>query len=173
MANLVQIGTRTELGFKRTICGCTLCVTNCRFIPGFLIPADLERLMPDEHPHEWAETNLLASPGALVMKDGQTYRIPTLVPKTKPDGTCINLTDTGKCAIHEVSPFGCAFFDHTMSKAEGDRLLHPALREIALAWSHTSLYSVTWTYLNSKGLVQKHSTELRAKMAHYLERKGW
>jgi len=37
---------------------------NCRFMPGFLIPADLTRIIPPgADPVIWAEANLLASPG--------------------------------------------------------------------------------------------------------------
>src|SRR5208337_1439820 len=66
--------SRTEFGLERTACGCGACVTNCRFMPGFLIPSDLERMIPaGVDPYLWADKNLLASPGALVMKDGETF----------------------------------------------------------------------------------------------------
>ena len=35
---------RTEFGFERTACACSECAINCRFIPGYLIPADLDRI---------------------------------------------------------------------------------------------------------------------------------
>jgi len=35
---------RTEFGSARTACSCANCSINCRFIPGYLIPADLERI---------------------------------------------------------------------------------------------------------------------------------
>src|SRR6266446_1724770 len=104
--------TRTEFGLERTTCACEVCKTNCRFMPGYLIPSDLDRMIPiGVDPLTWAEMNLLASPGALVMKNLQFFRIPTLVPSTKADGSCINLTPEGLCSIHETAPFGCAFFD--------------------------------------------------------------
>jgi hypothetical protein len=35
---------RSEFGFFRTVCACAGCVLNCRHLPGYLIPADLERI---------------------------------------------------------------------------------------------------------------------------------
>ena len=35
---------RTEFGVARTVCACSDCVANCRFVPGALIPADLNRI---------------------------------------------------------------------------------------------------------------------------------
>lgn len=96
---------RTEFGFPRTTCGCADCEVNCRYMPGFLIPADLERMIPEgADPFVWAEKNVLASPGALAMQGGKTFRIHTLVPATKKDGSCIHLAEDGRCLIHEVSP---------------------------------------------------------------------
>ncbi len=103
---------RLEFGSKRTICSCKVCRKNCEVMPGFLLPSDLDRMVPaDTEPFTWAETNLLASPGALVMKGNTYFRIPTLVPATTSTGSCKNLTSEGLCAIHDISPFGCAFFD--------------------------------------------------------------
>src|SRR5262245_26676119 len=104
---------RTEFGVPRSTCDCVECVMNCRYMPGHLIPADLDRLLEGvADPGKWAEDNLLASPGALAMNTttGRTFRIRTLVPAVKPDGSCIHLTEDRKCAIHENAPFGCAFF---------------------------------------------------------------
>jgi hypothetical protein len=71
-------------------------------------------MMPhDADPFERAEENLLASPGARVMDvaTGRQFRVGTLVPAKKADGSCIHLGEDGKCAIRAVAPFGCAFFD--------------------------------------------------------------
>src|SRR5258708_24937566 len=60
----------TEFGYARTICACHDCAAGCRHLPGYLIPADLERLhnylAPAEDLLAWARGHLLASPGALV-----------------------------------------------------------------------------------------------------------
>jgi hypothetical protein len=35
---------RTEFGFTRTVCACDRCIRYCQHLPGYLIPADLERI---------------------------------------------------------------------------------------------------------------------------------
>jgi hypothetical protein len=35
---------RTDFGFRRIECACSACVRNCYFLPGYLIPADPERI---------------------------------------------------------------------------------------------------------------------------------
>ena len=58
---------RTEFGAERTSCACEACRRCCRFLPAWLIPSDLERMIPaGADPSQWAEANLLASPGPLV-----------------------------------------------------------------------------------------------------------
>ena len=69
---------------RRTVCACEPCTRYCHHLPGYLIPADLERihqqLAPGEDLESWARWHLLASPGALVLRRGEVLRIPTLVP---------------------------------------------------------------------------------------------
>jgi hypothetical protein len=156
---------RTEFGLERTVCGCEVCKTNCRNMPGFLIPTDLARMIPAGiDPLTWAETNLLASPGALVMKGAQLFRIPTLVPSTKSDGSCINLTAEGLCSIHENAPFGCAFFD---CGPERNQLSHSGLTAVYASIfdsMNASLYRQLWLHLSERGLVQQRAEVLREKM---------
>jgi len=151
---------RTEFGAQRTECACKLCVLNCKVRPGALIPADLDRMIPkwaDDNPDEkhdlltWAESNLLASPGAIVSKDGELFRISSLVPATREDGSCINLTADGRCSIHETAPFGCAFFD-CKSDPRDQTLMRATLNATweALADSST-LYAVIWEHLWKMG----------------------
>ncbi len=160
---------RTEFGLERTICDCKVCRTNCLYMPGFLIPTDLDYMLPaGVDPLVWAETNLLASPGALVMKGLQTFRIPTLVPAVKADGSCINLTPEGLCSIHDISPFGCAMFD---CGPERNQLSHSGLNAVyhAIFVNPVSLYRRIWTHLAERGLVQQAAEVLRAKMRKELE----
>src|SRR5262249_50868590 len=82
---------RTELGFERTVCDCSACKINCKFIPGFMLPSDIRRIA--EHlgysdPVGFALDNLLASPGGIVMDHGQIRRIRTLTPARRKDGAC-------------------------------------------------------------------------------------
>lgn len=154
---------RTECGVPRTNCSCETCIENCRVMPGFLIPEDLDRLVPvHTSMYEWAEQNLLASPGAVAIKDGEMFRIPTLVPATKSDGSCIHLSPEGKCGIHDNAPFGCAFFD---CGPEPRGLVERGMARICEAMDDiTSKYAQLWIHLSFKGLEQRPPEELRAKM---------
>jgi hypothetical protein len=161
---------RTEFGSPRTTCSCEVCTNNCRHMPGFLIPADLDRMIPSNmEPLPWAEMALRASPGALVMNSatGALFRIPTLVPK-KVEAGCVFLLDTPQgqsCAIHEISPFGCAFFDCSPRSANTDHLTHEGILAVAQAWHQASLYQRIWHHLFDKGLTAQSPEENRRQMA--------
>jgi hypothetical protein len=153
---------RTEFGVPRTTCNCNACVKNCLHMPGFLIPADLERLAPSVDLFGWAEQNLLASPGALAMKDGQFFRIPTLVPAVKADGSCIHLHN-GQCGIHENAPFGCAFFD---CGPERPGIVQQSILAVFKEFcDETSLYRLVWFHLFNSGHRQSAPEVLRKRMA--------
>jgi hypothetical protein len=156
---------RTEFGFTRTVCGCEVCVRNCVYMPGFLLPADLDRMMPKGvEPHKWAEKALLASPGALVASGTDLFRIPTLVPATKANGECMHL-DGKLCGIHSIAPFGCAFFDCQDRPERDDPLSLAGLRTIMDAWRDPqSLYRRIWVHLAYKNLMQQKAEVLRQRM---------
>ena len=157
--------TRVEFGRERTKCGCRDCRINCQFMPGYLIPSDLERMIPAGiDPYQWADTNLSASPGALVSQSGRQFRIHTLVPAAKPDGSCIHLQD-GLCNIHAVSPFGCAFFDCRSLAA--DSLSAFGLSAIYAA-GPDSLYHRLWGHLWATGCRAPGPEVARARMAKAL-----
>jgi hypothetical protein len=102
---------RTAFGVPRTRCGCEECVAYCKHLPGYLIPEDLGRMVPEGHdPLEWAREHLRASPGAVVADraGGRRWRIPTLVPARAASGACIFLDEHDCCSIHVDAPFGCA-----------------------------------------------------------------
>lgn len=158
---------RTEFGFQRTSCVCRVCVDNCKFMPGYLIPADLIRLIPEGiEPLAWAEQNLLASPGAVLRgRDGKHYQVPTLVPATKPDGSCIHLDENERCKIHQIAPFGCAFFSCIQTKAQGDEISLRGLLTIIEAWQNpVSLYPAIWKHLDAKGLRSPKAQEKLRRM---------
>lgn len=160
---------RVEFGVKRTECGCASCSLNCCFMPGYLIPSDLDRLIPfGVDPLAWAETQLLASPGALVARQGQRFRIRTLVPAVDAAGACIHLTAKGRCAIWRVSPFGCAFFDCGPDpRVEASCR---ALMAVADEWGKPdSLYTHIWLHLQARGLVQFSPEVLRERMRVAIE----
>lgn len=153
---------RIEFGLPRTECTCRTCRRNCMFMPGFLIPADLTRMIPtDAEPFHWSETNLLASPGALAMKDGEFIRIRTLVPASKEDGSCIHYRQR-RCQIHEISPFGCAFFD---CGPERENVSRKGLIAVMEAWREkNSLYAQIWNHLHSLGKCRESAEVLRERM---------
>jgi hypothetical protein len=135
---------RTEFGFRRTVCACHECTLNCRYLPGYLVPTDLERiqlyLSTRQDLLAWARQHLLASPGALVLHKGQVVRIPTLVPARRADGACTFLTGDDRCAIHPMAPFGCAFFDAHQPLAEADRRSKWGLQSVLEAWNKSRPY---------------------------------
>ena len=107
--------------FQRTICACRLCTINCEHMPGALAPGDLPPIAAhlgytdiDRFAHEC----LLASDGAKVgAADGRVIYLPTLVPSLGPDNAC-RFLNTGRCTIHAISPFGCAYIDAHMPDTE-------------------------------------------------------
>jgi Fe-S-cluster containining protein len=160
-------GIRSEFGFERTVCACAECVINCHFIPGYLIPADLERVaarLGYDDPIEFAVNNLLASPGATVLDGGRVRQIPTLVPARREDGSCLFLDGQNRCTVHDVSPFGCAFFDVHQSKEESDRRSSYGLAQIDLAWRGGHLYAQLWLLLEMLGLMAPPPAAARARM---------
>jgi len=67
---------RTEFGVARTECACRLCVANCRFIPGALIPADLHRIaeyLNESDLTRFAFDNLLFAVAVLVVAFSPKY----------------------------------------------------------------------------------------------------
>ncbi|HEX8520617.1 MAG TPA: hypothetical protein VF669_00090 [Tepidisphaeraceae bacterium] len=115
--------SRTEFGFSRSVCACRRCAISCEHVPGALAPGDVERMaafIGAQDVFAFARDHLLASEGVAVVTDrGDRVTLRTLVPATEPDGSCKFLKG-GRCTIHEVSPFGCAFIDaHQSDEACG------------------------------------------------------
>jgi hypothetical protein len=133
-----------------------------------LIPADLARIAAFQEPGmdvlAWAQRHLLASPGALVARHGNLFRIATLVPARRDDGACLFLTPEGSCRIHSVAPFACAFFDDHMSRAEADRRSARGLMDILQAFQGDTLYARVWTMLQEAGRVAPAPEDARRNM---------
>lgn len=143
---------RTTFGFNRTECACEECALNCRFIPGYLIPTDLAAIADHlgyENLITFALENLLASPGATVMANGELFQIPTLVPARQANGACKFLTADNRCAIHAVSPYGCSHFDVHQSNGEADERSLMGLSAIAREWNAGRLYAQLWAILHA------------------------
>ena len=150
--------TRSEFGFKRTVCACDECTHHCRVIPGYLVPSDIERISRHlEYTNlvRFAFENLAASPGATVMnsQDGRIFRIPTLVPQRGAHRAC-QFLQNGNCRIHQVSPYGCAMFDAHQSHAEANGRSARGLQEIAGEWAKgaRSIYVCVWKMLDEAGV---------------------
>lgn len=116
--------------FTRTTCACARCVRCCKEQPGPLAPGDFERIVEHfrEHEqltHEQAERKvrkqLCAAPGALVHEflTLNTVRVGSITPRSR-KGRCVFLTENNRCSIHEVAPFGCAYFDPHMPDEVAD-----------------------------------------------------
>jgi hypothetical protein len=177
---------RIFMGHCRTTCKCELCAINCRFIPGYLLPEDLDtiptfhgaNLNPfldwhhqDASFRQFILTNLLASPGALVLKDGRFFRIQTLVPARKDNGWC-RFFDGKLCKIHPVAPFGCAFFDAHQKQSESNTISAKGLEIIAGLWEDQphSLYCQVWNDLHRQDLRAPAPEECRDRMGEELEK---
>lgn len=152
----IELPVREEFGFKRTTCDCRECTINCEYVPGYLVPADLNRIQAyvggPKKIVAWARTRLLASPGAIVRRvGGEPFRIPTIVPARQLNGHCIWL-ENSRCSIHPVSPFGCAFADSHMSDEEGMKVSGAGLRDILRDFNRAGPYSSLWKTLAHLGL---------------------
>lgn len=168
-AALIQIEKRAEFGFARTECACAECAAHCHFIPGYLVPQDLERMSRSlgyTNLVRFAFENLFASPGATVMNsEGRVFQIPTLVPRRKQNGSCVFLLNH-RCAIHAVSPYGCAMFDAHQSDEEANRRSARGLQEIAREWTTgaRSIYVCLWRMLDAAWLRAAPPEVARRKM---------
>lgn len=165
--------SREEFGYKRTSCTCGFCVTNCQYMPGFLIPSDLERMRqhvgPELTMEEFARFYLRASPGAKVGKKVpggmQVFQIPTLVPARDPETNHCKFLKEGRCSIHAVSPYGCAFFDCKDVNGTADELCAKGLNAVMEDNVARGPYITTWKMLNDANLVAPGPTECRKAMA--------
>lgn len=174
---------RTFMGYNRTFCDCPECSLNCKFIPGYLLPEDLTSItafhgitlnpvLDWQHQgavfHQFVLQNFLASPGALVLKNGKTCRIPTLVPARNDSGWC-KFFDGRFCTIHRVAPFGCAYFDAHQTQGLSSAISAKGLTIIAKLWEQnpTSLYRQIWKDLNKRGLMAPSPEQCRNKMRNH------
>ena len=173
---------RTFMGYQRTFCDCPECSLNCQYIPGYLLPEDLTRIAAfhgvDLNPlldwqhqdntfHQFVLEDLLASPGALVLKGGKPCRIPTLVP-ARNNGWC-KFFDGRHCIIHQVAPFGCAFFDAHQTQDLSNVISAKGLTIIAKLWEQdpTSLYCQIWNDLYRKGMRAPSPEVCRQRMRNH------
>ena len=160
---------------ERTICNCYLCKLNCKTIPGYLIPTDL--LIISKHFNynynilKFTEEYLLASPGAIVQRGDKIFRIHTLVPRRNEKGYCIFFTEDEKCSIHEISPFGCRYFDHSQTKEEADKRSKIGLNSIMEVTTESQVYKSLIYILVEEGLISPAPEILKEERKINYERK--
>jgi Fe-S-cluster containining protein len=159
-------------------------------MPGYLLPRDLEGYLGVLIPREgvstamWLTVNraddLLASSGTLIkMIDKRTgaiteARIPTLVPASNNDGSCVHYRD-GKCGVHKHSPTGCKMFNACAEDREADKQEEVAKEyqmQLMRTWiSHANggaseeeeFYCRLWQILWDEGKRRENATELTMK----------
>lgn len=132
-------------------------------MPGSLIPGDLELIfkhqrgenVTPEEATEWLLENFQASDGAKVMQivAGQphVFQIPTIVPKLTEQG-CVFLKE-GKCQIHEVAPFACAYVDPHMPDNQANELSQSMLGAQMRSWQQHAGYAQAWEILHAAGKI--------------------
>lgn len=164
-------GIRQEFGFKRTTCSCRKCSLWCEYVPGALVPTDLDRLIPTgDDPFQWAEQHLLASPGFRAVSAHFTLSIPSLVPKRQENGHCHWLQD-GRCEVHEVSPYGCAFLSQcSQSAAQAAKVRNAGLEARAKAFEESGLYARIWHHLWNRGFRELTTQQNNRRAAEALRR---
>ena len=145
---------RREYGFERTSCACRRCAISCEHVPGALAPPDVERIAAHlgyGDAFSCAREHLSASDGVtLTTGDGRRVTLPTLVPRSDNSGRCTFLVD-GRCRIHAVSPYGCAFIDAHLTDAAFALRADALYRDLRTAWESNGVYAQVWQDLHSLG----------------------
>lgn len=159
---------RIFMGHFRTICNCDLCARKMNLFRSIAMPEDLDYIatfLGYSKLFEFAEKNLLASPGAIVIKNGRLARIRTLVPARSDSGWC-KFFDGSLCTIHPVAPFGCAFFDSHQEQSQSDAISAKGLQIIAGLWEDEpfSLYCQIWNHQHGRDMSAPAPEECRDRM---------
>jgi Fe-S-cluster containining protein len=134
--------------FQRSICACEADRHQCRVHPGFLIPSDIPRIVAHVSAQrgEPAEVLTLLSPSrGFVLRERESQkitRLPTIIPMRKPDGSCMFLDAQERCTIHEVAPFGCAYFDMHESRADSDPKVVWGINQIHRSKPYAALHAL-------------------------------
>jgi hypothetical protein len=92
------------------------------------------------------------------------------VPARKAESGCIFLTADGRCGIHAVAPFGCAYFDHYQIRSEADRRSLRGLEAVAAAWGEEAMYAQVWLALDGAGLNAPEPEQCRVQMRNSLRK---
>ena len=141
---------------QRTNCGCKKCKAGCRSMPGYLVPDDLAN---------FDKNDLARSEGAVVIYEGERIDIPTIVPKTNERGECV-FFESGRCTVHNHSPFGCRMFSVCDDTDDREHLRHVGLEQIF----RNQQYSQTLVQLDNATPRKERLDRLKA-MIKKIERK--
>jgi hypothetical protein len=79
-------------------------------------------------------------------------QIPSLVPAKQANGHCHWLQPDGRCAVHEDSPFGCAFLDQHMKDAVAQKRNQAGRQARFEDFATDGPYSQVWRMLVEAGL---------------------
>ena len=110
-----------------------------------------------------------ASDGAVAMRQGKVFRIPTIVPKLTENG-CVFLDEDDRCKIWEHAPVGCSHFDVHQTAEEANRISQWALRANMMAFEAEDHYARVWHWLWDIGKVPPPVAERREKLQQELKR---
>lgn len=129
-------------------------------MPGSLVPGDLERIA--DHlgvtiSEEWVQQHFLASDGARAILGGQAVQVGTIVPAQQADGKCVFLDNDGRCTVHPVAPFNCAYQDQHISDQESQQRSIVAIRRQA----NSQEYRTVHKWLSDQGKRAKPLIERR------------
>ena len=165
---------RTQYGFERTFCSCRQCTISCEHVPGALCPDDLERMarhLGCADVQTLAREKLAASDGVVITiaATGQRVSLRTLVPKSRADGSCTFLSE-GKCRIHAVSPYGCAFIDAHQTDSQYAVRADALYRAVYDDLTADGLYIRTWKDLQSAGLTAPPLSLRQARLTDAMRR---
>ncbi len=96
--------------------------------------------------------NLLASEGVKITTDrGEVVHLRTLVPAAQANGQC-KFLHAGRCSIHAVSPYGCAFIDAHQSDADYAPRADALYRALNDDRNRAGLYVQVWNALQARRL---------------------
>jgi hypothetical protein len=119
----------------------------------------------------FAKENLVASEGVevTVAATDEKVSLRTLVPASKADRSCKFLLD-GRCEIHAVSPYGCAFIDGHQSDDEYAVRADALYRALYDDLSSNGLYVRTWRELEMMGRTAPPLAERQAGLIDAMRR---
>jgi Fe-S-cluster containining protein len=158
--------------YERSYCRCELCRAPCKSCPGHLVPTDVHTLsdyigieQDDPAWYDWFLKHFEASEGALVVRDGRAFRVPTIVPAQHEDGRCVFLDAEERCTIHPAAPFGCRMFRVCTTEDGEDERSAAGLEAICASMD----YQLTWAWLRTKGRIAKPLAERKVHLRKLLE----